>query len=79
MTVVSMWGIRCRVSGARGKRMDEMTSADHAFTAFLAGVGPERMYDEELRMFRWFQKHPAQSEYRAIEAAIAAYEQGKRK
>ena len=53
---------------------DDMSAADHAFTAFLAGVGPERMYDTELRMFRFFQTHPAQTEYRAIEAQINEYE-----
>jgi len=58
--------------------MYEMTAADHAFTAFLAGVGPERMYDDELRMFRFFQKHPAQDAYRAVEAAIEAYEREKK-
>lgn len=54
----------------------EMTS-DSLFTAFLAGVGPERMYDDELRMFRFFQSHPGQSMFRAVEAAIEAYEKGR--
>jgi hypothetical protein len=56
---------------------DGMSTADHAFTAFLAGVGPERMYDTELRMYRFFQTHPAQTEYRAVEAQISDYEKRK--
>ena len=56
----------------------EETTADHMFTAFLSGIGPERMYDDELRMYRFFQSHPGQNVYRAIESAIQAYERGKK-
>ena len=57
---------------------DDYNASDHAFEAFLAGIGPERMYDDELRMFRFFQKHPAQEAFKAVEAAIDAYEKGKK-
>ncbi|MDR6907495.1 hypothetical protein J2X63_003203 [Agromyces sp. 3263] len=56
---------------------EEMTS-DHAFTAFLAGVRPKRMYDDELAMYRYFEKHPGQLVMRAVESAIQAYEKGRK-
>ena len=52
--------------------------SDEAFTAFLAGIGPDRMYDDELRMFRFFERHPGQEVMRAMESAIQAYEKGRK-
>jgi hypothetical protein len=64
------------MSGGGVMSVYDFRSSDFAFEAFIAGIGPERMYDDELRMFRFFQRHPGQEAYRAVEAAIAAYEKG---
>jgi hypothetical protein len=57
---------------------DDMSAADHAFMAFLAACG-DRFEGDELRMFRFFQSHPSQSDYSAVEADIKAYRKRKKK
>lgn len=56
----------------------DLLPSDHAFEAFLAGVGPESFTGEEATMYRFFRSHPGQRVYRAVEKAIQAYERGKR-
>lgn len=56
-----------------------MSPADHAFESFLASRGKSSFEGVELVMYRFFERHPGQEEYRATEAAIRAYEKGSRK
>ena len=56
-----------------------MSPADHAFSAFIASRTPDVFEGEELAMFRYYSRHPAGEFRPEVEAAIAAYKQGKRK
>jgi hypothetical protein len=56
----------------------EWRPSDHQFEAFLASCG-DRFQGDELRMLRYFRSHPGAAEYRAVEAALAAYSRRKKK
>ena len=57
---------------------DDVTAADHAFTAFLAACG-DRFEGDEARMFAFFKSHPSLTDYSAVEADIKAYRKRKKK
>ena len=52
---------------------EHMTAADHAFEAFIAGLGVESFTGEEARMFAFYTRNPAQVYRAEIEAEITAY------
>ena len=57
---------------------DDMSAADHAFEAFLAGLGPDSFTGDEATRFRFYRRNPS-AVYRAeVEAEITAYINGKK-
>jgi len=56
-----------------------MSPADHAFAAFIASRTPDVFQGVEAAMFRYYTRHPVGEFRPEVEAAIAAYKQGKRK